>query len=88
MPEFQTYVDVDVDDFWSECSKREKEELIKILEDDGWVKRITPKGTDPSETLPSLMDIEWQDMCNKLSELRLNMSREDETFIKEILKKY
>jgi len=88
MPEFETYVDVDVDDFWYECSTREKEELIDMLETGGWVKRITPKGTDPSETLPSLLDIEWQDMCNKLSELRLNMSREDEDLIKEILKKY
>jgi hypothetical protein len=88
MPEFETYVDVDVDDFWYECSTREKEELIDMLETDGWVKRITPKGTDPSETLPSLLDIEWQDMCNKLSGLRLNMSREDEDLIREILNKY
>jgi len=88
MPEFETYVDVDVDDFWYECSTREKEELIDMLETGGWVKRITPKGTDPSETLPSLLDIEWQDMCHKLLGLRLNMSREDEDLIREILNKY
>jgi len=88
MPEFETYVDVDVDDFWYECSTREKEEFIDMLETGGWVKRITPKGTDPSERQPSMLDIEWQEMCNKLSELRLNMSREDEDLIKEILKKY
>ena len=88
MPEFETYVDVDVDDFWYECSTREKEEFIDMLEHGGWVKRITPKGTDPSERQPSMLDIEWQEMCNKLSELRLNMSREDEDLIKEILKKY
>ena len=88
MPEFETYVDVDVDDFWYECSTREKEEFIDMLEQGGWVKRITPKGTDPSERQPSMLDIEWQEMCNKLSELRLNMSREDEDLIKEILKKY
>ena len=88
MPEFETYVDVDVDDFWYECSTREKEEFIDMLETSGWVKRITPKGTDPSERQPSMLDIEWQEMCNKLSELRLNMSHEDEDLIKEILKKY
>ena len=88
MPEFETYVDVDVDDFWYECSTREKEEFIDMLETGGWVKRITPKGTDPSERQPSMLDIEWQEMSNKLSELRLNMSREDEDLIKEILKKY
>jgi hypothetical protein len=88
MPEFETYVDVDVDDFWYECSTREKEELIDMLEEDGWVRRTIPKGNDPLQQLPSIMELEWLDMCNKLSELRLNMSREDEDLIKEILKKY
>ena len=27
MPEFETYVDVDVYDFWSACRTKEKEEL-------------------------------------------------------------
>ena len=30
MPEFETYVDVDVDEFWSSCSTREKEEFIDM----------------------------------------------------------
>jgi hypothetical protein len=88
MPEFETYVDVDVDDFWYECSTREKEEFIDMLEEGGWVKRISPKGTDPSETLPSIMDIEWQEMCNKLSELRLRISAQDEEMLKSIINKY
>ena len=88
MPEFDTYVDVDVDEFWSACSKREKEEFIDMLEDDGWVKRTTPRGSDPSEKLPSLMDLEWQEMVNKLSELRLRVSPEDETTIRELINKY
>lgn len=88
MPEFQTYVDVDVDDFWYECSTREKEELIDALVEDGWVKRITPKGTEPSGQQPSLLDLEWLEMVNKLSELRQNMSIADEEMIKNILNKY
>jgi hypothetical protein len=88
MPEFETYVDVDVDDFWYECSTREKEEFIDMLEENGWVKRILPKGTDPSETLPSIMDIEWQEMCNKLSELRLRISAQDEEMLKSIINRY
>jgi hypothetical protein len=88
MPEFETYVDVDVDEFWSLCSTREKEELIDMLEEDGWVKRTSPKGTDPSEKLPSILEIEWQDMCNKLSDIRQRRSSTDEETIKEILKKY
>jgi hypothetical protein len=88
MPEFDTYVDVDVDEFWSACSRREKESLIDMLEEDGWVKRTSPKGTDPSETLPSIMEIEWQEMCNKLSELRLRISSQDEEMLKSIINKY
>lgn len=88
MPEFETYVDVDVDDFLSECSPREKEELIDALVEDGWVVRVAPKGVIPEERLPSIPEIEWQEMCNKLSNIRHMISLEDEETIKQILKKF
>ena len=88
MPEFETYVDVDVDDFWSACRTREKEELIDLLVEGGWVKRTSPKGTKTENHLPSILEIEWQDMCNKLSDIRQRISIEDEETIKEILMKY
>lgn len=88
MPDFTSEIEIDVDEFWYECSTREKEELIDMLEEDGWVKRTTPKGTDPSRQLPSLMDLEWLDMVNKLSELRLRISSEDESTIRELINKY
>lgn len=40
MPEFETYVDVDIDDFLNACSNRERDDLIDALEEDGWVKRV------------------------------------------------
>ncbi len=88
MPEFETYVDVDVDEFWTSCSTREKESLIDMLEEDGWVIRTSPKGTNPSDSLPSLLDIEWQQMVNKLSGLRQQITIEEEETIKKILEKY
>ena len=88
MPEFDSYVDVDVDEFWSAYSTREKEELIDVLEEDGWVKRTSPKGTKPEDRLPSILEIEWQDMCNKLSDIRQRISTDDEETIKNILKRY
>lgn len=88
MPEFETYVDVDVDDFLSECSPREKEELIDALVEDGWVVRVAPKGVIPEERLPSIPEIEWQEMCNKLSNIRHMISLEDEEAIKQIIKKF
>ena len=88
MPEFETYVEVEVDELWSACSTREKEELIDMLVEGGWVKRTSPKGTKPKDRLPSILEIEWQDMCNKLSNIRQRISSDDEEMIKNILKKY
>lgn len=58
MPEFETYVDVDVDEFWSMCSTREKESFVDLLVESGWVKRTVPKGHTPSDSLPSILEIE------------------------------
>ena len=88
MPEFETYVDVDVDDFLSALSTRETEELIDALVEDGWVVRVYPKGVIPEERLPSIPELEWQEMCNKLSSIRHIISTEDEETIKQILKKF
>lgn len=88
MPEFETYVDVEVDEFWSTCSNREKEELIDILVTDGWVLRTSPKGVMPEERLPSIPEIEWQELTNKLSQIRLMISAEDEQTIRTILSKF
>jgi hypothetical protein len=84
MPYFETEVDVNVDEFWSACSRREKEELIDILEEDGLVTRT---GLDEDE-LPSIKDLEWSELTNKLSQIRLRISVEDEEIISNILKKY
>jgi len=88
MPEFETYVEVEVDELWSACSTKEKEELIDMLVEGGWVKRTSPKGTKLKDRLPSILEIEWQDMCNKLSDIRQRISTDDEETIKNILKKY
>jgi hypothetical protein len=88
MPEFDTYVDVDVDEFFYECSSREKEELIDILVDGGYVQRVVPKGTNPQEKQPSIPELEWQELVNKLSSVRITIRQEDEDQIREILKKY
>lgn len=88
MPEFVSEVDVYVDEFWSACSIREKEELIDILVEDGWVLRTSPKGATPEERLPSIPELEWQELTNKLSRIRLMISSEDEQTIRNILSKF
>ena len=87
MPEFETYVDVYVDEMWSACSKREKEELIDLLIEEGYVRRVTQKGVDP-EKGKSLMEIEWDEMIDKLGALRQRVSQEEEETLKNIVSKY
>ena len=84
MPEFDTYVDVDVDEFWSECSTREKEELIDMLVDDGWVVRTSPKGTDPGNNLPSLPELMWMEMMNKITLSRNQITIEEQELLEKI----
>jgi hypothetical protein len=88
MPEFESYIDIDVDDFLSALSTTEKEELVDAMVEDGWVKRIVPKGTNPENNLPSVTELDWQELTNKLSSIRLRISSEDEEIIRHILKKY
>ena len=85
MPEFETYVDVYVDEMWSACSKKEKEELIELLVDEGYVKRVTQIEPEKGK---SLMEIEWDAMIDKLSDLRQRVSAEEEEILKNIISKY
>ena len=46
MPEFETYVDVDVDEFVSACSKREIKELIEVLIEGGHISSSAVEDTE------------------------------------------
>jgi len=87
MPEFDSYVEVDVDEFLSACSDREREDLIDALEEDGYVKRVVPKGSKPADLL-SIPDLDWQDMIERLQGCRMQVSSEDEELLKKIAQKY
>jgi hypothetical protein len=86
MPEFDTYVDVDVDEFISACSKGEIKKLIDSLIEDGHI-NVRDVFTSPSKN-PTIMEIEHIETCNKLSSVYLRMNREDWELIKQIASKY
>ena len=51
MPKFNTYVDVDVYEFISECGKRENKELIECLVENGHINessKITETSKNPT----------------------------------------
>lgn len=87
MPYFYTEaeVDVDVDEFISACNSREIKEIIEALTEDGHLTNVTP--IIPKEKM-SIMDEEWFNIVDKLAILRLRMTSEEESIIREIVKKY
>jgi len=85
MPEFDTYVDVDVDEFVSACSKREIKELIDVLVEDGHISSSAVAGNDKSIGVLESIFIEKMD---GLKEKYYRLSREDENILEELFKKY
>jgi len=87
MPYFETYaeVQVEVDEFLSSCNEREIREVIDKLKEDGHLSNIN---VPIPENEQLISDKNWNQTCQKLSEIRLQMSMEDIEVIEKILKKY
>ena len=86
MPEFETYVDVSVDEFLSNCSPREIEKLIDSLIEDGYLNSNAVKNQEPNSL--NIIEMEWEVTLDNLRQKLLTISNEDEEIIKLISKKY
>lgn len=84
MPYFETELEVDVNDFLSSCTKSEIKELIEALQEDGWLIKESVAQTDKM----NLLDEEWLNVTNKLNNIRLRLSLEEEQTIKDIVNRY
>jgi hypothetical protein len=87
MPYFETYteVEVQVDEFLSSCREREIREIIEKLKEDGHLSNLNVPIPEEEQ---SIFDKNWNESCQKLSEIRLQMSEEDCQTILNIIKKY
>jgi len=87
MPYFESYaeVEVEVDEFMDACKKRDIKQVIEWLFDNGHLSSIQQSIPEEKRTM---MDKEWMELSLKLSNIRLQLTSEDETKIREILKKY
>ncbi len=83
-------VDIDVDDFYDNCSSYEKKELISYLREDGLLPDAEEKMVvgNTAEVIRNVHDVEWYELLQKLAPLRMQMSVEDIEAIKQIVKKY
>ena len=86
MPEFNTYVDVDVYEFIDECSKSEINELIDDLIDRGYLTKNSKGVGKPPQY--SLIEEEHRNYCDVLANSYHRMSKEEEETIANIAKKY
>jgi hypothetical protein len=85
MPEFESYIDVDVDEMLDACSSREKDELIDLLVEEGLVKRLVGKNGDSKL---SIMELEFFEKIDRLKDEYYSLSREDEETMNNLFKKY
>lgn len=86
MPEFESYVDVDVDEFVSSCSKREIEELINCLIEDGHLEK-NPLVVS-ADKKGGVLEEDFISKLNLLSTKCYSMTDEEINEIEKIYNKY
>jgi|688.fasta_scaffold781357_3 hypothetical protein len=86
MPEFESYVDVDVDEFVSSCSKREIKELIECLVEDGHLEKnqFIKQPNDKK----GVFEEEFLNKLEVLSTKYYSMSEEEVDMIDNLYNKY
>lgn len=85
MPEFETYVDVDVDEFVSACSKREIKELIEVLIEGG---HISSSAVEDTEKTIGVLEGDFIEKMDLLKEKYNRLSQEDEKTLEKLFEKY
>jgi hypothetical protein len=83
MPTFseETDFDISVDDFLEECTKHELEEVIDYLEEMGYLKKY---GRTPEGNSLGILEEEFQERIQKISESRHRLTSEEDEAIKTI----
>lgn len=84
MPEYTAEIEVNPDEFISDCSSSEIKEIIEALIEDGHIQPhqviVDGQGTR------NYLDEEWDNICEKIRKSRLVMSQSDEDTIRQIYK--
>jgi hypothetical protein len=86
MPEFETYVDVDVDEFIGSCSKREIIRLIECLVEEGHLPEQVLNHT--TDTKRGRLEGDFIEKLDQLKEKFYSLSSEEEGCLNQIFKKY
>ena len=89
MPEFTAEVDIDPSEFIDSCSKREKDRLVEILIEDGYIQpdQDTKHG-NTGVRRPNINDQRFWDSLEHLAKCRDLLSIEEENFINNLSEKF
>jgi hypothetical protein len=89
MPEFTAEVDIDPSEFVDSCSKREKDRLVEILIEDGYIQPDQEtKNDNKGVRRPNINDHIFWGSLDKLSKCRDLLTLEEEEFINKLAKKF
>jgi hypothetical protein len=88
MPEFETYVDVDVDEFINVCSKREIRRLIECLVEEDHLPESVLTFKEVSNERRGRGESEFIEKIDLLKEKYYSLSVEEEDSIEKIFKKH
>lgn len=76
-------IDIDIDEFLWSCTKREKEELVEALREEGFIKK--KYGGTP---IPNFTDQEFDEMVVKLIGKRFMLTAEEEAVLTKIANRF
>ena len=89
MPEFTTEIDIDPSEFIDACNKRERDRLIEILEEDGYIQPSTETmSKNHGVRQPNINDRIFWDSLNKLANCRDLLTLEEENYINNLANRY
>jgi hypothetical protein len=88
MPEFTTEIDIDPSEFIDTCSKRERDRLIEILVEDGYIQPDQATLNGDKVRKPNINDERFFNSLDKLSSCRDLLSIEEENYINNLAEKF
>jgi len=89
MPEFTAEVDIDPSEFIESCSKRERDRLVEILIEDGYIQPDQDsKNGNNGVRNPNVNDQIFWESLDKLAKCRDLLSIHEENYINNLADKY
>lgn len=81
-------IDIDVDEFWNSCSKRDKEELLEILRYEGIIPKTSGNLNPNLKSYLSPYETDFRKKLDQLNDCYYQLSNDDIQVIENLVHKY